>query len=73
MAKCSSCGKEVKVFKEWDYGPKNKKRAHMTVKLYHCQCGAVFREYISKKTGKITLAKKLCKKKIESTLREKSL
>jgi hypothetical protein len=64
MAKCPSCGKDVPVFKEWDYGPIHGKGAQMHVKLYHCKCGEVFREYVSKKTGKITKAKKQTKKKI---------
>jgi uncharacterized Zn finger protein len=62
MTKCPSCGKNVPVFKEWDYGPKDRRGAKMRVKLYRCQCGEVFREYISKKTGKVTLAKKPSKK-----------
>jgi uncharacterized Zn finger protein len=59
MAKCPSCNKDVKVYKEWTYGPKEEKRqksAIMTVKLYHCECGEIFREYINKKTGKVTRA-----------------
>jgi uncharacterized Zn finger protein len=68
MVKCPSCGKDVPVFKEWNYGPRDARGAQLRVKLYHCQCGAVFREYISKKTGKITLAKKLYAKR-KSSLR----
>jgi len=58
MAKCPKCGKNVPVFKEWDYGPKSRRGAKMHVKLYHCECGEKFRDYISKKTGKVTRAKK---------------
>jgi hypothetical protein len=54
MAKCPSCGKDVAVFKEWDYGPIHRDGPKMHVKLYHCKCGEKFREWISKSTGKIT-------------------
>jgi hypothetical protein len=62
MAKCPSCGKNVSVFKEWNYGPKSRKGAQMRVKLYHCKCGDSFREYVSKNTGKITIGRKPKKK-----------
>jgi hypothetical protein len=58
MSKCPSCGRNVPVFKDWDYGPKTRKGVHMLVKLYHCKCGEVFREYHSKKSGKVTRARK---------------
>jgi hypothetical protein len=38
MAKCSECGEEAKLVKEWDVGPK------LHVKLFEC-CGKKFREY----------------------------
>jgi len=38
MAKCSECGGEATLVKEWDVGPK------LHVKLYEC-CGKKFREY----------------------------
>jgi hypothetical protein len=38
MAKCSECGGEAKLVKEWDVGPK------LHVKLFEC-CGKKFREY----------------------------
>jgi transcriptional regulator NrdR family protein len=58
IMRCPYCSYEnTTLTHEWEYGPKRRGGVHFIVKQYRCpNCDGRFREYINKKTLKVTIS-----------------